>query len=202
MPVLDLKPQRPVGAIVRACDLPLWVTGNGYLEAAKEALRDLERELPGIVAEERGRGYEEGWDAGSRDAIGLLARIKTEVDAYYRRLNQEVTDLVIEITRHIIGEMMPSDVVYAAVSKALDTLDPRAELTLYVAPQVFDEVRNKLAAALDSATQSKLALRQDPNLSPSDSRLVSEFGMIDLSVERQLEILASSFRSAGIGIQS
>jgi flagellar biosynthesis/type III secretory pathway protein FliH len=97
--------------------------------------------------------------------------------------------------------MKPSQAVSSAVLNALKTIDLGDVFNLYVAPDAFDDVREKLGSALDPATQSKLALRQDPKLPPTSCRLVSEFGVVDLSIEKQLAILASSLRTAGVGLE-
>lgn len=153
------------------------------------------------MAEERAKAYEAGHDAGMRKAIDWMAHMKANARSHYQRLNRDIAELVIQIVGEIVGELKPSEAVASTVLKALKTIDLGDEFSLYVTPDSFDDVRDKLVSALDPAAQSKLTLRPDPNLPPSGCRLVSEFGVVDLSIEKQLAILASSLRAAGVGFQ-
>ncbi len=202
-PISDLKftAQKPAGSIIRAAELSFWLSGNAYLDAAKEALEDARQSIPRITAQERDNAYKEGRDAAIKDVIDLMAQMRARADSNYLRLNKEIADLVCRIAGEIIGEMEPSESISRTILNAVKTLDLGTEFTLYVASQVFDDVRDKLLAALDPATHSKLVLRQDPKLALSSCRLVSEFGIVDLSIEKQLAILADSLRAAGIGIE-
>jgi type III secretion protein L len=198
---LNFRAQKPAGRIIRAADLPFWLNGNAYLDAAKAAFEDAQQNIPRIVAGERAKGYEQGRDAGIKDVIDLMAQMQAKAQSHYRRLNQDIAELVIRSVQEIVGAIEPGEAISSTVLKALKALDLGAEFTLYVAPQVFDDVREKLLAALDAATQSKLLLRQDPKLPLTGCRLVSEFGVVDLSIEKQLVILADSLRAAGVGIE-
>jgi type III secretion protein L len=196
-----IKTQKPAGAVIRAEDLPFWQSGTSCLDAAKVALEKVHQDIPRIVAEERAKAREAGWDAGKKEAIEWMAQMKVRAQSHHERLNKDIAELVIQIVAEIVGEMKPSQAVSSAVLNALKTIDLGDVFNLYVAPDAFDDVREKLGSALDPATQSKLALRQDPKLPPTSCRLVSEFGVVDLSIEKQLAILASSLRTAGVGLE-
>lgn len=199
---LDLKASRPSSRIIRADEVRFWRSGAEYLEFARQALEEARNQIPQIVAEARARGYREGREEGTKSVLDLMGQLNNNAQAYYTRLNEQIVGLVLRIVGDLVGDMTTAASVSATVLKALKTLDLGSEFTLYVAPESYDEVARVLAATLDATTQSKLLLRQDKNLAPSGCRLVSEFGILDLSIEKQLEILASSLRAAGVGIQA
>jgi type III secretion protein L len=192
---------KPAGRIIRADEVRFWENGAAYLDEAKQALEETHKRIPLIIAEERAKGYREGYDSGAADVIELMARMKAEAENYYAGLGQEIVGLVTKLVSDIIGDTTPSEAVAATVLKAVRTLDLGSEFSLYVAPEVYDDVGKRLSKRLDEAAQSKLQLRQDPKLSATDCRLVSEFGMVDLSIEKQLDILAASLRAAGVGVK-
>jgi type III secretion protein L len=193
---------KPAGRIIRADDMQLWESGAAYLNQAKQALEETHQQIPLIIAEERAKGYREGYDAGAAEVIELMSRMKAKAEDHYARLGQEIVGLVTRLVSEIIGDTRPGEAISATVLKAVRTLDLGSEFSLYVSPEVYDEVGKHLSKQLDEATRSKLLLRQDPKLSATGCRLVSEFGMIDLSIEKQLDILAASLRAAGVGIKA
>ncbi|KAI95313.1 hypothetical protein T281_06225 [Rhodomicrobium udaipurense JA643] len=197
-----LLARKPVGAILRADEMKTWEEGRAWLVSARRACRDVEETLPGILAEEKAKARHEGRDEGLRDAIALMAEMNAKAVGHYTRIREEFTSLVIRAAGEIIGELPPADAVSATVLKTLRTLDLGAEFALYVSPEVFDDVRDRLSRALDPTTKAKLFLRQDPKFSATECRLVSEFGLVELSLDKQFDILAESLRAAGIGVEA
>jgi flagellar biosynthesis/type III secretory pathway protein FliH len=127
--------------------------------------------------------------------------MKVKADAWKAELSQNVTSLVINSLRQILADIPPSEAVSSTVLRALKGIDPGSDCVLYLSTAQFDNIKAKLLDALEPETASKLALREDPELPPTACRLVSEFGIVDLSVGKQLEILIESLRAAGAGVQ-
>jgi flagellar biosynthesis/type III secretory pathway protein FliH len=135
------------------------------------------------------------------NALELVLQIKTAIEDYRRQLQASVTELVIELLHRIIGDMTPGLAVAAAAQQALPTLDLDVQVTLLVGSEAFAEVGDFLSAHLDNETAAKIHLREEPEFAPMQARIESRFGSIDLSLDRQLELLAGTLRSANIGIE-
>jgi type III secretion protein L len=191
----------PPGAILRAGDLHPWSDGERYLAAAKQVLDQARQRADHVAAAERARGYQEGWDAGSKELFDFLAQTKLAVDAYYAQLETNLRELAIQLLQEIVGELDASDAVASAVRKALNTLSLGDQVTLYIAPEVLSAVREKLEGQLSHSAASAIILRADPKLSPAGCVLASEYCTVDLSLDKQLSLLAGSLRASNIGVR-
>lgn len=194
--------KKPAGAIIRAEEVPFWLTGADYLDAARQAFEKVRQDIPRILAEEKAVAYRDGREAATKDVLDWLAAMKAQAQSRSQILDRDIAELVIQIVEEVIGELSPSESVAMTVCKALKTIDLGDEFSLYVAPELFGDVRERLLSALDPTAEAKLELRQDPLLPKTGCRLVSEYGVVDLSIEKQLAILADSLRAAGVGLRS
>ena len=188
----------PAGSIIRAEELQFWTDGKGYLEAAKAIFEQSKRSATDAIAEARHRGYQEGLQLGQRQAIDLIAQTKVAVDTYDRGLSHSITELVIGIVAEVLGEVDAAEAVYLSVRKALKNSDFSPDMTLLVSPAIIESVRARLLNEQDNSALSTLALVEDTRLAHNGAKLVSEFGTVDLSIDKQISILSNSLRVAGI----
>ncbi len=195
-----LSQAAPAGAILRFEDVAQWETGEARLREASHILDQAKHDAASLLANTRKEGYGAGYEEGLKEGLALIARTKSSVDAYHRNLGTVLTNLVVDLLKQIVGDMNPGAAVAAAVAKALPNIDLGSEVTLLVSPSVVGVVGKYLSSHLDKASASKLIIREDSRLAPTQCRLESSFGLVDLSLNNQLELLAASLRSAHIGI--
>jgi type III secretion system HrpE/YscL family protein len=192
----------PAGVVLRAGELKHWLDGQGFLEAAKRELEQARRDAESIAAAERARGYAEGWAAGSKGAFDLVAQTKAAADAYYQQLEANLAHLVMEIISEVIDGLNKSEAIALAIRKALITLEMPADTAILVAPEALAGVIERLRAMLGTSDGPAISVAADESLGADECRLVSAFSTIDLSLKRQLELLAQSLCSAKIGLKA
>lgn len=190
----------PAGAILRYEDAPFWVDGKGYLEAAKAYVAEAKAASAEAAELEKQRGYHDGFKDGAKAAVELVAKTRTAVDEYYAKLSVTLTELVISILKDALGEIDASQIVALSVGKAVKGIDLSPDMTVLVTPGLINDVRSRLSASEDRDILSVLNFKEDARLPSNSCRIVSEFGTIDLSVDRQISILIESLRTAGVGI--
>jgi type III secretion system HrpE/YscL family protein len=192
----------PAGAVLRAGELKPWLDGQGFLEAAKRELEQARRNAEEIAAAERARGYAEGWAAGSKGAFDLIARTKAAADTYYGQLEANLAHLVMEIISEVIDGLDRSEAIALAIRKALSTVEIPPETVILVSPESLAGVMDKLKAVLGTSGGPAIAVGADESLGAGECRLVCGFCTIDLSLKRQLDLLAQSLCSAKIGLKA
>jgi flagellar biosynthesis/type III secretory pathway protein FliH len=192
----------PAGAILRAAEQQPWLEGQSYLEAAKRELGRARREAEDIAAAERARGYAEGWARGSKDVFDLVAQTKAAVDQYYAQLETNLGRLVMEIIAEVVDGLDKSEAIALAMKKALKTTELPAGAALLVSPGVLSGVTERLQGLLGSIENSTIMIEAEGSLAEDECRLVSDFCTIDLSLKRQLDLLAESLCSVKIGIKT
>jgi flagellar biosynthesis/type III secretory pathway protein FliH len=165
-------------------------------------LEQARRDAEGIAAAERARGYAEGWAAGSKGAFDLVARTKAAADAYYGQLEANLAHLVMEIISEVIDGLGRNEAIALAIQKALSRVETPPGTVILVSPEALAGVTERLKAMLGASEGPAIAIGADDRLGPDECRLVSEFCAIDLSLKRQLDLLAQSLCSAKIGLKA
>jgi flagellar biosynthesis/type III secretory pathway protein FliH len=192
----------PAGAILRAAELKPWLDGQGFLEAAKRELEQARRNAEESAAAERARGYAEGWAAGSKGAFDLVARTKAAADAYYGQLEANLAHLVMEIISEVIDGLGQTEAIALAIQKALSRVETPPDTAILVSPGALVGVMETLKAKLGTSGEGPaITIGADDGLGPDECRLVSTYSTIDLSLKRQLDLLAESLCSAKIGLK-
>ena len=119
VPVDTAPKYAPAGAILPAGDQQGWIQGESYRNEGKKILEHTLREAENIAASERARGYEEGLNAGSKDLLDLIAQTQSAADEYYKQLEANLPDLVMEIIAEVMDGLDASEAVALAAKKAL-----------------------------------------------------------------------------------
>lgn len=190
----------PAGAILRYEDAPFWVDGKGYLESAKTFVAEAKAASAAAAEVEKQRGYQDGFKDGAKAAVELVAKTKAAVDEYQAKLSVTLTELVIAILKDALGEIDASQIIALSVRKAIKGIDLSPDMTVTVTPGLLNDVHRRLSASEDRDILSVLNFKEDSRLPPNSCRIVSEFGTIDLSTDRQISILIDSLRAAGVGM--
>jgi type III secretion protein L len=193
----------PAGAVLQASELKPWLDGQGFLEAAKRELEQARRGAESIAAAERARGYAEGWAEGSKAAFDLVARTEAAAQAYYSQLESNLAHLVMEIISEVIDGLGRNEAIALAIQKALSQVETPPDTVIQVSPEALAGVMERLKAKLGTTDEGPaIAIGADDSLGPDECRLVSAFCTMDLSLKRQLELLAQSLCAGRIGLKA
>lgn len=169
----------------------------GQAVSGAELLADAKARSDAVLAEaqeeaeaERRRGYEEGLAAGQAEiAERMLVLVGQSVD-YLGTAERDLARLVMLCLRRILGERAEEDVVIAAARNALAHVRGESRVTLAVRPDVVEAVRGRVGEVLSgSGDIGTIEVAADPGLRQGGCRLETEIGVVDASIETQLEAL-------------
>lgn len=190
---------RPVGPIVPAEEIVPWFEGKAFADQAAVTLEQAKKLASDEISADKARGYEEGWQAAAKDAAALLARTQLSINTFYARLDGEVVDLVVNVLRQVLDEYEPTEALIQTVRKAIRATQLGNDLTLSVPPDLLAEVEERLAEIVpEGSSPVRVTVRASPELKGSASILSSPLGSVDLSIDKQLEILAQNLRAASL----
>ncbi|QEN85330.1 HrpE/YscL family type III secretion apparatus protein [Labrys sp. KNU-23] len=194
-PLAD-RPKRPTGRILRAAEAKAWQDGYGFLETARQDAGHLREAGRRAYAAEYAQGYEDGLAEGKREAARLLTETTVKLDRYIAGVENQVTDLVLEVTRRMLGSFDLDELVAKIARQAVAEVRQAKYLRLTVHPDAYDRVREELDLlgrerqfdfAIETATDSTLA---------RDACIVaSEAAVVDASVGTQLDAIAAALGS-------
>ncbi|MEZ5932783.1 MAG: type III secretion system stator protein SctL [Alphaproteobacteria bacterium] len=180
---------RPRGRVVPAKEIAAWETGRAYMRAASREAERLKEEAVDAYEDARRRGFEEGRKEGAEAAARLLAETTVLADRRLAEADREIVDLALAVVRRVLGELDVGQATRHAVRHALSRQRQDQHLTLYVAPDMVDDLRADVDALFDSAVRHLITVEPDARLDRADCRLASEVGFVDLGIEAQLNAL-------------
>ncbi len=197
----DKLPARPLVRILRAAEAQAWQDGFGFLEAARRESDRLRSEARRAYADEYARAYVEGKSKGQEEAAQLILETTLKVDRYLNALEIEVRELALGIVRKVLGELDVSVIVAKAATEAVSKVRRGKLVRVTVNPRTVEHVRDELNAILqDSKLGFTVELKVDGALAEGACIVATDFAVIDMSVDAQLnalEALAEAYVEAG-----
>lgn len=195
-----LRPQRlglrlaPGTRIVRREDWLLWRAAEDALQAAQEQAGRIVVDARTAYEAERQRGHAEGREqAQLEQAERMIEQVGRTVD-WFGRVEQRMVELVLQAVQRVMADFDDRTRVLAVVKGALAVVRHQKALTLRVAPGQLAAVQaaqNELLAAFPGV--GYLEVVPDPRLAADACILESEIGVVEASIEGQLQALRRAF---------
>ncbi|HET6468611.1 MAG TPA: HrpE/YscL family type III secretion apparatus protein [Geminicoccaceae bacterium] len=187
----------PERRVIRAEDYQAWVAGQDFLEAAKAHAREIEAEARAAYAAEKERGYQDGLAEAAMKAAEQQLDTIAQTVAWFERVENQVAELVIQATEKILGELDEVELVKRVVQNAMRVMRNQRQVTLRVTPELVESVQKQLAAIMaDYPGVTFVDVAPDARLRRGGCILESELGVVDATVELQLEALKRALRRA------
>ncbi len=180
---------RPRGRVIPAKEISAWRSGQAYMEAAAREADRLKAEARLAFEETKKAGFEEGRRAGAEATARLLAETTLCADRHLAEADQQVVDLALAVVRRVLGEFDVGQLTRNAVRHALSKQRQSQHLTLYVAPDMVDQLRADVDAQFDPAVRHLITVEADTRLDEGQCRLASDVGFVDLGIEAQLKAI-------------
>jgi type III secretion protein L len=139
------------------------------------------------------RIYEDGLDKGRMEiAERMMDTVGQTVD-YLGSVEESVTDVVIQALRKIVGEMDDRERIVRVVRNALAVVRNQNRVTARVSPKDAERVKGAVDEILSGYPGiAFLDVSADSRLSPGGCILESEIGVVEASVDIQIEAIRKS----------
>ena len=163
------------------------------LEARAEAER-IRAEALKAYEEQRQLGYEEGlMNARMEESERLIENATRTVD-YFAAIEQRIVSLVMNAVRKIMSDFDDSTRVLAVVQSGLSVMRNQKQLTLRLAPEHLQEVRGRAQQLLERFPGvGMMDIVADARLKGDAAILESEMGVVEASVELQIQAIEQGF---------
>jgi type III secretion protein L len=192
--LLDDMPTEPGSRILRAADVDAWLEGYRFLALVREAAAKTEENARSTYDAAYEEGFAEGQAAGAIEANQLVRETTLAVDRYLSRLEKEISTLVLNIVRRVVGEIDVADLVAHAATQAMTEFRREKNIKVTVHPAAADRVSSALAAFVQD-NQPAVTVEPDPALDKGGCILVSDVAVVDASIEAQLRTLEAGLTS-------
>ncbi|MDR2726133.1 MAG: HrpE/YscL family type III secretion apparatus protein [Candidatus Adiutrix sp.] len=184
----------PEVRILRAAEYGELLRASEVLAVAAARAEQMAREAEEVYAERQKEGYEEGLLAGKMEmAERMMDQIISGVE-YVERQESTLVEAVIGALRKILGDMGEEERAVAVVRKALSYVRAQKKALLRLNPEDAETVNEKLGEILREYPGLGLVeVAADSRLAKGSCTLESELGVIDASLETQIEAIRRSF---------
>lgn len=190
----QLPPER---RLVKAEEYAALVEAAAVLAEAQARAAAIAAEAKAAYAAERERGYADGRAEAAMEAAEQQLETLSRTIAWFEQVELEMVEVVIAALQKILGEMDPGELVRRVVHQALRTMRNQRQVTLRVAPEVVDAVQLHLREIMaDYPGISFVEVTADSRLRAGGCILESELGVVEATVEVQLDALRRALRRA------
>ncbi len=180
---------------IPAADYVIWQNAASVLEAAHADAGAIRASAREAYEREKERGYQEGMAAARLEAAErMIENVGRTVD-YFERVEDRMSDLVLQAVRRIASDFSDRERVVMVVRGALSVVRNQKQVTLRVAPDRLEMVRqatDELLAAYPGI--GYIDLVADNRLREDACIIETEIGIVEASVDGQIAAVGRAFK--------
>ncbi len=180
--------------VIPAADAAAWLNAAQLLEEAKREAAQLLGSARQQLDAERARGYQQGLEEARLELTERMIETASRTVELFASIEQRMVELVMDAVRRLMSEFSDSDRVMAVVRSALAVLRNQRQLTLRIAPEHVEHVKARASELLEQFPGvGILDIVADPRLKHDATILESEIGVVEASIESQLQAIEQGF---------
>lgn len=180
---------------LRASDISALTEAQALLHAAQRQATAIELQAQAAYKQECERGYADGLaEAQMEQAEKMIDTVSRTVD-YFAQVESEMVQLVVQAMRKIVEGYDDTEQVLIVVKNALAVVRNQKQMTLRLPPAQVEPVRARINDILSAYPGvGYLDIVGDARLGPHACILESEIGVVEASIEGQLQAIQSAFQ--------
>lgn len=175
---------------------------RGYRRIDDRNLISRAQEEAGTIRESAAKeGYKAGIEqaqddiAGLRNAVTEFLRAKQEV---FEFIAPDILEISIEIARKIVKKEIEQDpqVVLESILDVLKTISKdESKINIRVNPSQLGLVKESIPSMVNTTgIEARISVTSDENIAPGSCMLYTSNGVVDATIETQLEIIKEALR--------
>lgn len=185
----------PGTRIVRAQAMADWREAEAIVAEARAQAQAIAEAAEAAYEAERQRGYQEGQEeARLEQAEQMIENVSRTVD-YFGQVEGRMVELVMQAVQKIVSDFDDDERVLITVRNVLAVVRNQKQMTLRLNPQQVEMVRRQVAELLAAYPGvGYLDIVPDGRLKPDACILESEIGLVEASLEGQVQALRNAFQ--------
>lgn len=197
LPFVEIKSEHlqlaPSQRILRSQDYQSYLSALELVEAARAQAADIVEEAHAIYEEQKALGWQAGIEAARCEQAVLIHQTQLQCQEYYRTVEQQMSEVVLQAVRKILHDYDQVALTLKVVREALSLVSNQKQVTVRVHPEQVQAVRDQIARVhKDFPEIGYLEISADARLDQGGCILETEVGIIDASMDGQLEALATA----------
>lgn len=185
----------PGTRIVRARELADWREAQAIVAEARAQAQAIIDTAQAAHEAERQRGYRDGQEqARLEQAEQMMENVSRTID-YFSQVEGRMVELVMQAVQKIVSDFDDNERVLITVRNVLAVVRNQKQMTLRLNPQQVEMVKARIAELLAAYPGvGYLDIVPDGRLQPDACILESEIGLVEASLEGQLQALRNAFQ--------
>jgi len=180
--------------VIPASEAAVWLDAVQLLEDARKEAAQLLGSAHQQLEAERQRGYQQGLEEARLELTERMIETASRTVELFASIEQRMVTLVMDAVRRLMSDFSDSERVMAVVRSALSVLRNQRQLTLRIAPEHVEHVRARASELLEQFPGvGILDIVPDPRLKHDATILESEIGVVEASIESQLQAIEQGF---------
>jgi type III secretion protein L len=185
----------PSDPVLPAAEAAAWFEASQLLDHAREEAAQLIGSARQQLEAERARGYQQGLEEARLELTERMIETASRTVELFASIEQRMVSLVMDAVRRLMADFSDSERVMAVVRSALSVLRNQRQLTLRIAPDHVEHVRARASELLEQFPGvGILDIVADPRLKHDAAILESEIGLVEASIESQLQAIEQGFQ--------
>jgi len=186
----------PDDGVLKADDHRAYIDAETMLAAARADAERIRAEAEAEFRRQSERGYAEGLRKGQCECAEQMLQVVSRGVQFLRGLEETVASLVMVALEQMLGAMNDRELLMKVVHKALTVVQERGRVTIRVRPDQVGYVEEQLGAGASGGDSRVIEVVPDPLLGRSDCILETELGVIDASLDVQLDAIRKTLLNA------
>ena len=201
LPFVEIKSEHlqlePGQRILRSQDYQSYLSAQALVEAAREQAAEIVQEARTVYEQQRELGWQAGMEQARREQAVLIHQTQLQCQEYYRTVEQQMSEVVLQAVRKILHDYDQVALTLKVVREALSLVSNQKQVTVRVHPEQVTAVRDQIARVhKDFPEIGYLDISADARLDQGGCILETEVGIIDASLDGQLEALSRAISMA------
>ena len=185
-------------SLVSAENAAAVASAEQIVAAAEEEAVRIREEAKAAYEEEKRRGYDDGIAAGKQEILMQKLDLIDASVSYMESVEQKMSDIVMKALKKCVAEIGDKELVCQIVKKAMQAIVRNQRMiTVRVSPDMAPVVRARVQKILeDFPSVSAMDVAEDGSLSGTACVVETESGIVEASIDGQLEAIEKSIRKS------
>jgi type III secretion protein L len=190
----DLASPDPARLVLSPEEVRAWQSAQQLLDEARAQAEHIRSQAEQAYEDEKQRGFEEGLTMARMEEAERMIENATRTVDYFAAIEQRIVHLVMKSVRRIMADFDDTTRVLAVVQSGLSVMRNQKQLTLRLSPEHADTVRQRAHELLERFPGvGMMDIVPDARLKGDAAILESEMGVVEASVELQLQAIEQGF---------
>ncbi|WP_263082203.1 HrpE/YscL family type III secretion apparatus protein [Endozoicomonas sp. Mp262] len=184
----------PSCKVLKADQHALFLEAEEIIAKAREKARGIVEQAEVDYGRERERGYQEGLEESKAEQAEQMLKVVSRTINYLSNIEKAMADILLSGVKKIIGDYDQEELAVSLVKNALQHVRNEKQVTIRIAPSQYNMVKARINEILEEYKGvGFIDLVADQRLSTGDCIMESEIGVVEASVDIQLQALQKRF---------